>query len=387
MVKFGFIVHEVHDDARKVKRRLLGYLDSQITKYPDKEDLKKKRRLLAMLPPWLVKAKMSSLVKLEKLKLGIATGIQSPAGSETEGIFWGAPYTPSQMIKYQPISDVIAAAKYCQSWGAEIIGLGAYTSIIGDGGFQIANTLDAGITTGNSLTAVAGVNGLLSAAKIMGHHPEDCKAAVIGAGGSVGKTAAKLLAKHVRQILLVGRTWRDMLILQTEIGIEHGNIKAQRSDLQEALETADLIITVTSATEALDINPTWFRPGAVVCDIARPRDIGRMVAVNRPDVFVFEGGILKVPGEHADLGWDFGFPPKTTYACMAETIVLSLEGITSDYSLGKNLDFEKVLEIERLANKHGFELAGFRSFDEELTEQQIDEIRGRAREKRKVMVR
>jgi len=39
---------------------------------------------------------------------------------------------------------------------------------------------------------------------------------------------------------------------------------------------------------------------------------------------------------------------------------------------------DKVLEIERLAEKHGFELAGMRAFDKAITAEEVARIRERA---------
>jgi predicted amino acid dehydrogenase len=315
-------------------------------------------------------------VPIRFLKLGVSSGIRSLTGEEVGMIFWAVPYSPEQMLKFKPVRKVIAAARYCEQRGAEIIGLGAYTSIIGEYGQQVANAIKAGITTGNSLTAATGVEGLLLAARRMDYDPGSCTAAVIGAGGSVGKVASQLLAEAVGRIILVGRdpSQRTLHELVDTIGRD----KSRVCDLGEAVREAMLFITVTSATTELEIDPYLFQPGAVICDIARPRDISRQIAEARDDLLVFEGAILKVPGDDVDLGFKFGFPPGMTYACMAETMVLALEGVTTDYSLGKELELWRVRQIAEWARKHGFTLAGFRSFEHALKEEQIDHIRERA---------
>jgi len=137
-----------------------------------------------------------------------------------------------------------------------------------------------------------------------------------------------------------------------------------------------MVITVTSALEAV-IQPEALKPGAVVCDVARPRDVSKQVAQQRQDVLVIEGGVVAVPGE-VNFNFDFGFPPRTAYACMAETMILTLEGRCEDYSLGRNLELARVREIAELADKHGFELAGFRSFEKAVDEETIEQIRRRA---------
>jgi len=60
---------------------------------------------------------------------------------------------------------------------------------------------------------------------------------------------------------------------------------------------------------------------------------------------------------------------------MAETMILALEGRCENFSLGKKLQPDKVREIGRLAKKHGFQLAGFRSFEQVVSQEQIQRVR------------
>ena len=68
------------------------------------------------------------------------------------------------------------------------------------------------------------------------------------------------------------------------------------TDVAAGLKDADIIITVTSAVDAV-ILPEHIKPGAVVCDVARPRDVSVRVARERDDVLVIEGGVVQVPGD------------------------------------------------------------------------------------------
>jgi len=45
------------------------------------------------------------------------------------------------------------------------------------------------------------------------------------------------------------------------------------------------------------------------------------------------------------------------YACLAETIVLALEGRFENFTVGRSIEWEKVREIYRLGIKHGMKLA------------------------------
>jgi len=103
-----------------------------------------------------------------------------------------------------------------------------------------------------------------------------------------------------------------------------------------------------------------------------------MVAAVRDDILVIDGGMVDVPGR-VDFHFNFGFPEGKAYACMAETMALALEGRFEDYTVGKDITLERVNEITGIAEKHGFRLSGFRSFEREVTEEQIGIVRRNAR--------
>ncbi len=310
------------------------------------------------------------------------TGIQSPTGAEAEGWFIGCPLTPKQLLSLPTefvYKRLIQCGKLAESLGAGIIGLGAFTSVVGDGGVTIAKNLDIAVTTGNSYTVATAVEGGLDAARRMGINIENAKVAVVGATGSIGRTCALMLAPKCAEIALIGR---DMTRLEAVARELPGACVRIYDDVHLGLRDADLVITVTSARDAV-IEPEDLKPGSVVCDVARPRDVSVRVAKERDDVLVIEGGVVAVPGPDADFHFTFGFPPKTAYACMSETIMLALDGCYESFTLGKEVSVEQAQETERLAKKHGFHLAGYRSFEKAVTEQTIDATRRRAAEKRK----
>ena len=85
---------------------------------------------------------------------------------------------------------------------------------------------------------------------------------------------------------------------------------------------------------------------------------------------MIDSGEVLIPGD-VDFGYDIGLPPKVSYACLAETALLAMEGLFVDYTVGRNLEVDKVKEIYRLFKKHGFRIAGLRSFDEPVTNAQL----------------
>lgn len=303
-----------------------------------------------------------------------AKGIQSITGAVAKGWFIACPLTPAMMLEDVEFaySRIVECAKMAEDMGAKLIGLGAFTSVVGDGGITVAKRSNIAVTTGNSYTVATAIEGTLQACGLLGVDTKNSTLAVVGATGAIGKTCALVLGRDFGRTIVVGRDQERTEAIRAEI-----NAHEATTDISRIME-ADAIVTVTSSDTEV-IMPEHLRPGAIVCDVARPRDVSMRVAKERPDVLVIEGGVVSVPGEHLDFGTNFGFPPKMAYACMSETIMLALEDRAESFTLGKDVSVEQVDETQRMAKKHGFKLAGFRSFERAVTEEAIQ----RARDARK----
>lgn len=310
------------------------------------------------------------------------TGITSQAtGKEVKGWFIACPLSPLQMISMPPekvYKRVIAAGKLAQKLGAQVVGLGGFTAVVGDGGQTVAKHLDIPVTTGDSYTVATAVEGTLKAAQQMGISPTGATAAVVGATGSIGKVCAQLLARHVGRVILLGRNWEALE--QVRLLVEaQGQPNVQLGTQMDALQQADMVLTVTNAIETV-IEPHHLKSGSVVCDVARPRDVSRQVVEQRDDVLVIEGGMVKVPGP-VNFNFSFGFPPGMAFACMAETITLALEGRHESFTLGKDISLIQVQTMAEMASRHGFSVSGFRSFERAITDESITEIKQRVHRK------
>lgn len=311
-------------------------------------------------------------------------GITSRAtGKEIKGWFIACPYTPRRMLELPERAvyrKIIETGRFAERLGARLLGLGAYTSVIGDAGVTVARALDVPVTTGDSYTIAVAVDAIREAARVMEIPLGTATAAVVGATGSIGRVCAELLADDVAELILIGRREERLEELRARLQ-GPGRADLRISTRVDDIARASLILTVTSALHEV-VHPEHLQPGSVVCDVARPRDVSAVVAASRDDVLVIDGGIVDVPGP-VDFHFDFGFPPGKAYACMAETMILALEGRFEDYTLGKDISRQRVDEIAALAVKHGFRLSGFRSFEGEVTEEQIEIVRRRARRARK----
>ncbi len=340
-------------------------------------------RKLAFMRSWPESMVNSAIRLLPPLMTSQITGIASPYG-RIEGCFVGVTLTSEQMLQLPSrvtLGKIIAAGKKAARAGARIVGLGAMTAVVGDAGITVARNLDVAVTTGNSYTVATAIQGTEKAAQMMGLDLGKAQVTVLGATGSIGRVCALLLARKVNQLTLVARNELRLEKLAEEILDKTGLVAHVSADVKHSLRSADVVVAVSSAADSL-IEPEDLKPGAVVCDVARPRDVSVQVARERDDVLIIEGGVVEVPGDAVNFNFNFGFPPRMAYACMAETMILALEKRFESYSLGRELSLDRVEEITSLAEKHGFKLAGFRSFERPVTSEVITSIKLKAQQKR-----
>jgi predicted amino acid dehydrogenase len=353
---FAFILHPI-DPKRDVSRR-----------FPN----------LGRLPAWLID--YLSLF-FPPIFISEISGVRSLVDDRrARGWFVACPLTPRRMLSLPPqvvYRKIIQAGRLAERLGARILGLGAFTSVVGDGGLTVARHLAIPVTTGDSYTVAMAVRATERAARAMGIAPELVTAAVVGATGAIGSLCALMLADKVSRLLLIGKDFQRLRLVADKARAAGCRDVAITTDFQQ-LRQARLIITVTSAVEAV-IQPGHLQPGAVVCDVARPRDVSRQVAEQRPDVLVIEGGMVELPGP-VDFGFDFGFPAGMAYGCMAETMLLALEQRYESFTLGKEIELSQVTTIDRIGAKHGFKLGGFRSFERAIYDEEIAAVRAHSLE-------
>jgi predicted amino acid dehydrogenase len=390
--RFAFIAHLLDGKSlADLDRTLSPYLASQL------EDLT--HRLEDSAEPFV-----ASTVRIE-----------SPAGRVAIGDFIILPKSSAQLLRMpqeEALADVMNAVRLGRDRGAKIVGLGGYTSVVAQN-LRALLKMGVSLTTGNSYTVVSAIEAALEASRVTGGKLETSRAVVVGGGGSIGSALASLLAERVASLVLVTRDGdaatmrsryatilaRTVRYLRRRAGegasFREGSLADELSRLPggadlpltgrvrvgESLEArlldevrdlpirwttaldatvahADLVFLATSTPGAL-LRSEIVKPGTVVCDLSRPANVSEDL-YRREDVLVIDGGIVEVPGRPS-LGFHFSLAPGLAYACMAETMMLSLERRYEHTSLGRDLD-EGTLEVLRgLADKHGFRLAELRA--------------------------
>jgi predicted amino acid dehydrogenase len=311
------------------------------------------------------------------------SGIRSPTGEEAEGWLITVGGTPREIMAHGPeftYSRLLAAAKLAKKLGAQIMGLGAFTKVVGDAGITVAKRAPLPITTGNSYSASGALWAAHDAVKRIGRvsigesGKMAGKAMVVGATGAIGSVCARLLAKAVEEIYLAAPEPAKLLALKESIEQETpGAIVHVAGSADRDVADMDMIVTATSGAGKRILDIMRVKPGCVITDVARPLDIPAEDVAKRPDVLVIESGEIQLPGEPRMK--DIGLPAGIAYACLAETIVLTLEGRFENFTLGRNIEWEKVREIYKMGLKHGMELASISGVNGVFSEEDFERVR------------
>jgi predicted amino acid dehydrogenase len=325
-------------------------------------------------------------------------GISSPTGVEAKGWLILVGGTPKQIMSHSPeftYRQLLAAADMAKKLGAQIMGLGAFTKVVGDAGVTVARRAPLPITTGNSYSASGalwaahdavarlGLVRLEKGEKIRG------RVMVVGATGAIGSACARLLARTAEEVHLVSPESAKLLMLKKSILRESPGAKlvlASYADSDRSIGDMDMIVTATSGAGKKILDIMKVKPGCVITDVARPLDLPAEEVAKRPDVLVIESGEVYVPGEVQMK--QIGFADHhIVYACLAETIVLTLEGRFENFTVGRHIEWEKVHEIYKLGLKHGMRLAAISGVNGVFSDEDIARVRRLALEARAVRKR
>jgi len=369
--KFAFVVHPLSrvDIFRNPKLKWIERTPPKIQSFAE--------NCIAYMPP---------------ISHGTIAGIKSKkTGQEVLCKLYAIPATPRRMLAmneefmYRRLVDV---ARSAHQSGCSMMGLGAYTKVIGDSGITVAQRSPIPVTNGNSYSAAATlwaaremVDRLGFVQKTNGEGKVRGKAAIIGATGSIGKVSTMLLALVYDELLLVATRPDRLMELKEEILEKHPGTKVQiKTKVVDELSDVDLIVTATSAQNQKVLDIDKLKPGAVVCDCSRPLDVGPDDARKRPDVMVIESGEIDLPGP-LKFSCDIGLPGKSVYACLAETALLTMDNRFENFSLGRDLQIQQVKEIYKLGIKHGATLSAIQGPLGVISQADIENCQKHVREK------
>ena len=149
-------------------------------------------------------------------------------------------------------SRLLAAADMAQKMGAQIMGLGAFTKVVGDAGVTVAKRAPLPITTGNSYSASGALWAAHDAVRRLGIAEVDAKghikgkAMVVGATGAIGSVCATLGDGRRRGVVV---SIEPAKLLALKADIERDNHRATihvGASADEHIGDMDVIVTATS---------------------------------------------------------------------------------------------------------------------------------------------
>lgn len=329
-MRFGFLAHPVSDGHRN-QVRAAALLRDLATERAG-------RRIDRTAPP--------------HVRLPLLRSVRSATGARCEGEVRTVPHTAPELLRYPVTATdlVVEHVHALRAGGAELVGLGGATSIVGDGGRAVLDRTGVPVTSGNSLTTYAAHRLLRQVADVLDRPPGCTTVGVIGHPGSIGTALARLLLADGFRVHLVcrrGRLQRERLLAQ--IDPAHHDRVVLGDDVIACLRETRLVLAASSAGGVVD--PAELRQGTIVVDVALPRDVKE--PTGRDDVLVLDGGLVSAgPGVLLD---DAEFAPtERLNGCLAETMVLALEARACSFSLGRDLDVGRITDIGLLAERHGF---------------------------------
>ena len=362
--RFAFVIHPLSQEYFKVVKPV---------------------ELLSQLsPPIFMNALEKAMAYAPPFVYSRVTGITSPTGVQAEGWLISVGGTPREIMAHSPeftYRRLLAAAELAKKLGAQIMGLGAFTKVVGDAGLTVAKRAPLPITTGNSYSASGALWAAHDALLRLNLQPHPAKgqkgpfkAMVVGATGAIGSVCTRLLATVAQEVYLVSPETAKLLTLKDSILKETPDARLFLSaQADKNIADMDMIVTATSGAGKKVLDIKLVKPGCVITDVARPLDLPREDVLKRPDVLVIESGEIQLPGDVQMK--NIGLPKNVAYACLAETVVLALEGRFENFTVGRAIEWEKVREIYRLGLKHGMKLAAISGVNGVFTDADIAQVR------------
>lgn len=254
--------------------------------------------------------------------------------------------------------------------GVDILGLGGFTSIVGNQGAVLAERSLVCVTSGNTFTAALCVNGIQRACKKFNKLEKNLTLAIIGATGDIGSAVARSLSCEFKKIILVARNIDESASIVVELRNMTNTEIAISLSAKEAAQKSDVVFLATSAFETI-LESEDIKNETIICDASLPYNVSRSIAASRSDVFIFDGGRAAIPFFDSILNsrWKNLFPCNSIYGCLAEAFLLAVSGNISNFSVGRgSITVEKMQYIMNLADKHGFILAPFTCGDKLVAE-------------------
>ena len=288
-----------------------------------------------------------------------------PKNKEIKGWIIWVPLLGKQIFAFPKefvLRKIIKAIEVAKKLGVKWIGLGEFISCITRGGKDLIGRVDGVfIDNGKFLTATSIVKAIKKISEIKKIDLLKEKIAIVGAGGSIGKGVALYFAEKNYPLILIDKSRKIKAMEEIFSRFKNVILKSEISQIKPA----KIVIVATSSTENL-IKAEDLGRETIVYDITQPRNTSPEILKKRKDVTIVDGGIFDTP--LIDYGVNIGLKKHQAYACLAETIILTLEGKERHFL--QEATPENIKEGLELLEKYKdyFKLNIFQSFGKPLNE-------------------
>ncbi|GAA5512086.1 glycerol-3-phosphate acyltransferase [Deinococcus carri] len=294
---------------------------------------------------------------LRPMKVGELHGIKTVEGKEIRCYLLSSPLLPD-VFRDQPelaTRRAIEGARLAHELGAEVFGLGAFWSVVGNKGVDVqAAVPEITVTNGGAYTSgtiKAAIPGILEHFQQTGRDLKQATAGIVGANGVVAFGIARTIAPQVGKIIMVGRDMERLNRSANTLRRAAKDTEIVTTTDYSTLKEADLIFSATSDPNPV-IFPQHVKPGAWLFDEGRPADVDESVR-EVPGARIIPGGVVRPPGgmtSNIDLQFGEGAVP----ACLAETLIIAATGEHDRKSLGPQTLTENINFFVEQAEELGF---------------------------------
>ncbi len=305
-------------------------------------------------------------------------GLVDINGKKLKGIIIATPLSPKQMMENRNLAKrkIISAIRFAKKRGVKLVGLGGLTSSLTRGGIDILPFVDVKITTGHACTVYSVSKNVLQVIETFEFKKEQVVLGIVGGAGSIGSNTAKYLVKQgIKNLILLDLTRKQDQLrkIYHELKKINQGCDIQISDNLNKLKDANIIVAATNAPEAV-IKYEYLRGGTIIVNDAQPSDVDPDIILNKDDILVIEGGLLRAPY----LYYNFNFRlqnKKDIFSCLAEVLVLAyLNKWNENFNVGR-LRLENINLIENTLPLINLSISEFQNIDRIISLDEIDQIK------------
>lgn len=282
--------------------------------------------------------------------------IKSATGAEIEGSFIINPMLPDDVFEAEEeslFSRIVSAGKIAEKAKSAILGLGGYLSMLADKKPMIHKHVRTAVTSGSTFTAWTVFEAVFKTAMREKIDLARTTVTIYNPTNAVGSLCARKFASYAKRIILTGGLYQKLAVLKDSIGPETKCAIEIEEDASKAAKKADIVIHLAVGPSTM-IDSGDIKPQALVCDLSELKTIAHK-ARSRKDLVLVDCDSIRLPlGQK--LGLHMGVSDNMVCPYIAEAMLLAFENKIVNYSLGENINLDKLEEIANMAVKHGFEV-------------------------------